>query len=70
MNAEQCRSFLGSELGLAVTLSLAVLGAYLLWSHKGHLIYALPYLLLLACPLMHVFGHHHHGHAHKQENPK
>ena len=69
MNTAKCRSFLGSKLGLAVTLSLAVLGAYLLWNHTGHVVYALPYLFLLACPLLHVFGHH-HGHDHKQENPK
>ncbi len=69
MDIEQIRSFLGSKIGWAATLSLAVLGAYLLWNHTGHVIYALPYLLLLACPLMHVFGHH-HGHSHKPENPK
>ena len=69
MNTEQCRSFLGSKLGWAVTLSVAVLGTYLLWNHTEHLVYALPYLFLLACLLMHMFGHH-HGHKHKQENPK
>jgi hypothetical protein len=32
----------------------------------------LPFLLLLACPLMHVFGHHHGHHEHDQrsETPK
>jgi hypothetical protein len=25
----------------------------------------LPYLILLACPLMHLFMHHGHGHGHK-----
>ncbi len=64
-----CRTFLGSKLGWAVTLSLAILGAYLLWNHTGHVVYVLPYLFLLACPLMHVFGHH-HGHHNKPENPK
>ena len=32
--------------------------------HKAHLegvLYYLPYLLLLACPLMHLFMHHDHG---------
>lgn len=69
MNSEQIRSFLGSKLGWAVTLSLAIVGAYLLWNHTGHVVYALPYLFLLACPLMHVFGHR-HGHRHKPENTK
>jgi hypothetical protein len=53
-------SFLGSRLGLAATLVAAALGVYLLATHTGHTLAAAPYLLLLACPLMHVFGHHHH----------
>lgn len=72
MIAAWCRNFLGSPIGWAATFSLAVLGAYLLWNHTGHIIYALPYLFLLACPLMHVFGHHHghHGHDKTQEISK
>jgi hypothetical protein len=56
------RDFVGSGLGLAVCLSLAALGVYLLVTHTGHVLTALPYVLLLACPLMHFFGHgHRHG---------
>lgn len=68
----QCSAFLGSKLGLAVTLALAALGVYLLWTHTGHVAYALPYLLLLACPLMHFFGHGHghHGHHRRPEETK
>jgi Protein of unknown function (DUF2933) len=51
--------FLASKLGLAVTLVAAALGVYLLATHTGHALAAAPYLLLLACPLMHFFGHHH-----------
>lgn len=37
--------------------------AWYLWAeHRAHLLGALPYLLLLACPLMHVFMHRGHGH--------
>jgi hypothetical protein len=33
--------------------------------HLQHVAGALPYLLLLACPLMHIFGHgHHRAHGH------
>jgi len=53
--------FLGSRLGWAVTVVAAAFGVYLLATHTGHALAAAPYLLLLACPLMHVFGHHHHG---------
>lgn len=34
---------------------------YLLSEHRAHLFGILPYLLLLACPLMHLFMHHGHG---------
>jgi hypothetical protein len=61
---EGSQHFLGSKLGWAVTLILAALGAYLLWTHTGHVLTAVPYLILLACPLMHLFGHG-HGHSHK-----
>lgn len=35
---------------------------YLLAEHRAHFFGILPYLLVLACPLMHLFMHHgHHG---------
>ena len=41
----------------------AAVGAYyLVTEHRAHLVDYLPYLLLMACPLMHLFGHQ-HGHA-------
>jgi hypothetical protein len=52
-------SFFGSKIGLLICLVVAVLGVYLLWNHTGHVFSALPYLILLACPLMHIFGHRH-----------
>lgn len=34
--------------------------------HRAHLLGILPYLILLACPLMHLFMHHGHGgHDHR-----
>lgn len=37
---------------------------FLLTEHRAHLFGALPYLLVFACPLMHLFhGHGHHGHG-------
>ena len=38
-------------------LAIAGVGAYLLWNHTGHIWAAAPYVLLLICPLMHLFGH-------------
>jgi hypothetical protein len=34
------------------------------WRHLGGLFAFLPYLLFLACPLMHLFMHHGHGQGH------
>ena len=72
MTGEQFRCFLGSPLGWTVTIALAALGAYLLWNHTGHIALALPYVLLLACPLMHLFGHGHgqRRHGDTKETPK
>lgn len=45
--------------------SLLIAGFYLLTEHTAHVGGALPFLLLLACPLMHFFMHHGHGkHGH------
>lgn len=41
---------------------LAIAAFFLFTEHRAHLLGALPFLLLLACPLMHLFMHHgHHG---------
>ncbi|WP_027211331.1 DUF2933 domain-containing protein [Burkholderia sp. WSM2232] len=54
-----------SAIVLAASGSIAV---FLLFSeHRAHFLGVLPYLLLLSCPLMHVFMHRrhhsHHGHG-------
>ena len=59
------REFFGSRTGLVVCVGLAALGAYLLWTHTGHVLTAVPYLILLACPLLHMFGHRHGQHRHE-----
>jgi len=48
-----------------ITMLLSAVGAaglfWLLRDHWGHALGALPYLLFLTCPLMHLFMHHGHG---------
>lgn len=41
---------------------LAIAGFFLITEHRAHLFGMLPYLLLLACPLLHLLSHgRHHG---------
>ena len=53
-------------------IGLVVIGGvtayFLLAEHLAHVVGALPYLLLLACPLMHVFMHKGHG-GHGNQSP-
>lgn len=48
---------------------LLVGGFFLLTEHRAHVFGILPYLLLAACPLMHIFGHGHGGHGGSHGNP-
>ncbi len=58
-------NFLGSRYAIGLIVIGAVASYFLLTEHRAHFFGALPFLLLLACPLMHVFMHHGHGaHAH------
>jgi len=61
-------SFWGSRYAIGLIVNGAVAGYFLLTEHRTHFFGALPFLLLLACPLMHVFMHHGHGaHAHNRD---
>ena len=53
----------------------AAAALFFLWQeHRAHLLGALPWLILLACPLMHLLMHrrhggHHHDHAAQPAEP-
>lgn len=58
-----------SSRGKWVLIGFLAVAAYFLWTeHRAHLMGALPYLLLLACPLMHLFHHGGHG-GHRGNRP-
>ena len=38
-----------------------IAGAYLIVEHRAHLTGALPFLIILACPLLHMLMHGGHG---------
>lgn len=48
----------------------AVVGFFLITEHRAHLYGALPFLLLLACPVMMMFMHHGHGHHDHQDHER
>jgi hypothetical protein len=51
-----------------VLIAIVALGAaalYVSFVHIDHVFAALPLLVILACPLMHLFMHR-HGHKHEQ----
>lgn len=54
-------SFLKSPAGWVLVGFLAVAAFFLVTGHRAHLFGILPWLLLAACPLMHLFMHHGHG---------
>lgn len=46
---------------------LAIAAFFLLSEHRAHALGLLPYLLLLACPLLHIFMHRGHGRGHRHD---
>ena len=57
---------------LALATAAVIAGFYLLREHWGHVLGYWPYLLLLACPLMHLMHGHggHGGHGNHAQPPR
>jgi len=64
---------------VGVCLFVAIAAFFLWQEHRAHVLGVLPYLLLAACPIIHLFMHHGHGdhgshdaghahHTHDDEN--
>ena len=54
-------SWFSSRRSVVLLLFLAIIGFFTFTEHRAHVLGWLPYLLLLACPLMHLFMHRGHG---------
>ena len=66
-------SFWTSRAFLVCAAFLVIAGVLLWTEHLAHALGYLPFLLILACPLMHLFmhrGHGHGGHAHHQRTDR
>lgn len=58
-------TFWRTPTGITLLVALLAMGFYLVTEHTAHVLGFVPYLLVLACPLMHLFMHrgHHGGHG-------
>lgn len=55
--------FFGSRTNIVLLGFLGIAAFYLVTEHRAHLFGFLPWLLLLACPLLHLFHGGHDGHG-------
>lgn len=64
-------SFWASPAGWVCLGFIGVGGYFLVTEHAAHLAGILPWLLIAACPVMHLFMHHggHGGHNHQSSGP-
>ncbi len=63
-------SFWSTPAGWAALGLIGAVSYFLLVEHGEHLYQWLPYIILLLCPLMHLFMHGSHGHHHSGEHQK
>jgi hypothetical protein len=51
------------KINLVMWIFLGFIAYFLITEHWAHIVPFLPWLILLACPLLHVFMHGGHGHG-------
>lgn len=69
-NKENRRGLFSKPVWIVISVIGVVGLVFLLTSHTSHVLIVLPYLILLACPLLHIFmhrGHDHQGHDHTKQ---
>jgi len=58
MTDNKTTAFWRSKTGIVCAGFLTIAAFFLITEHTAHVLGALPWLLLAACPLMHLFMHH------------
>jgi len=65
------RPWFRSRSGLVLLAFLAIAAFFVVTEHIAHVLGVLPYLLLLACPLLHLLhGQHGGGHHGEDRSPR
>ncbi|RCU51043.1 DUF2933 domain-containing protein [Corallincola holothuriorum] len=62
------KSFWRSRTGIITIFVTIAVSYFIVTEHRAHAIAFLPYLILLLCPLMHLFMHRGHGHHGSNSN--
>ena len=74
-NTENHKGLFSKPVWIVISIIGIVGFVFLLTEHSSHVLIALPYLILLACPLLHIFMHKGHGKGdrgdtHQQQDQK
>lgn len=62
-NTRQDAPFRTTPVTIGICVFVAIAGFFLWAEHRAHVLGLLPYLLLAACPIVHLFMHRGHGHG-------
>ena len=67
-NASPTRRWIRTPSGLVLLGFLAIAAFFLITEHWAHVLGVLPYVLLLLCPVLHLFLHRSHGSGHGEHH--
>jgi hypothetical protein len=66
----QKHGWVWSSSGLVLLTFLTIAAFFLITEHWAHVLGALPYVLFLLCPVLHLLMHGWHGHGHADHDAR